>query len=94
LDFVRGFFSLDKVVGAICHAPWVLISAGVLRGRTITCTIAIKDDVQNAGATYVDQSVVCDGKLVTSRKPDDLGDFCRSLVTAMAGDGSMVAVDG
>ncbi|HUW65406.1 MAG TPA: type 1 glutamine amidotransferase domain-containing protein [Spirochaetia bacterium] len=85
LEFVRAAFSSGKVIGAICHAPWVLISAGVLRGRTVTCTVAIKDDVQNAGATYVDQPVVCDGNLITSRKPDDLPDFCRSLIAAMAG---------
>ena len=72
-----------RVIGAICHAGWVLCSAGVLRGKTATCFSAIKDDVVNAGATYVDQAVVRDGNLVTSRTPEDLPAFMRTMIEAL-----------
>jgi protease I len=72
-----------KVIGAICHAGWVLCSADVLRGRTATCFSAIKDDVVNAGATYVDREVVRDGNLITARKPDDLPAFMRTFLEAL-----------
>ena len=72
-----------KVIGAICHAGWVLCSADVLRGRTVTCFFAIKDDVVNAGATYVDREVVRDGHLITSRTPDDLPAFLRTIIEAL-----------
>ena len=72
-----------KVIAAICHAGWVLCSADVLRGKTATCFSAIKDDVVNAGATYVDRDVVRDGNLITSRKPDDLPAFLRTLIDAL-----------
>ena len=76
------------VIGAICHAGWVLCSAGVLRGKTATCFFAIKDDVANAGATYVDREVVRDGNLVTSRTPDDLPAFMRTFLDALQGSPS------
>lgn len=69
-----------KVVGAICHAGWLLASADVLRGRRATSFFAIKDDVRNAGAVWEDAEVVVDGNLVTSRKPDDLPAFCREII--------------
>jgi protease I len=69
-----------KTIAAICHAAWVPISAGILDGRRMTCFHAIKDDVINAGAEYVDEQVVVDGNLITSRKPDDLGAFCRAII--------------
>lgn len=72
-----------KVIGAICHAGWVLCSADVLRGKTVTCFSAIKDDVVNAGAAYVDREVVHDGNLITSRKPDDLPAFLRTIIQAL-----------
>ena len=72
-----------KVIGAICHAGWVLCSADVLRGKTATCFSAIKDDVINAGATYVDREVVRDGNLITSRKPDDLPAFMKAILDAI-----------
>ena len=72
-----------KIIGAICHAGWVLCSANVLRGKTATCFSAIKDDVVNAGATYVDREVVRDGNLVTSRTPDDLPAFMRTMIEAL-----------
>ena len=84
LDLVKGCFDQGKPVAAICHAGWVLVSAGVLEGRTVTCFSAIKDDVVNAGAKYVDEEVVVDGNLVTSRMPDDLPAFCRELVSLLA----------
>lgn len=84
LALVRDIFAAGRPVGAICHAPWVLISAGVLKGKTVTSTVAVKDDVENAGALWVDQAVVRDGNLITSRKPDDLPDFCRTLIAALA----------
>jgi protease I len=72
LDFVRHFFQEGKPVAAICHAPWVLIDAGVVRGRTLTSWPAIKTDVRNAGGNWVNEEVVVDNGLVTSRKPDDI----------------------
>ncbi|MBI3407883.1 MAG: type 1 glutamine amidotransferase [Planctomycetes bacterium] len=71
-----------KVIGAICHGPWVLCSTQALKGRKATCFFAIKDDVINAGATYVDAEVVRDANLITSRKPDDLPAFVLALMQA------------
>ena len=81
---VREAFLQGKIIGAICHAGWVLCSADILRGRTVTCFSAIKDDVTNAGATVVDREVVRDGTLITSRKPDDLPAFMRAILDALA----------
>jgi len=72
-----------KVVAAICHGPWVLCSTQALKGRKATCFFAIKDDVVNAGASYVDAEVVRDGNIITSRKPDDLPAFLRTIVQAV-----------
>ncbi len=80
---VKEAFEAGKVVAAICHAGWVLCSAGVLQGKTATGFFSIKDDMVNAGARFVDQEVVVDGNLITSRKPDDLPAFCRELVRAL-----------
>ena len=71
------------MVAAICHAGWMLVSAGVLEGRTATAFFAIRDDIVNAGANYVDQEVAVDGNLVTSRQPDDLPAFLKAIITAM-----------
>jgi deglycase len=78
--FVRSFFDQDKPVAAICHAPWTLIEAGVARGRTITSWPSLCTDLTNAGAIWVDEEVVVDDRLVTSRKPDDLPAFNRELL--------------
>ncbi len=83
LTIVRDAFNQGKIVGAICHAGSVLVSANVLRGRTATCVAAIKDDLINAGCTYVDKEVVIDGNLITSRTPGDLPAFMREIVKAM-----------
>ncbi|HEY8476119.1 MAG TPA: type 1 glutamine amidotransferase domain-containing protein [Chloroflexota bacterium] len=80
---VRDAFNAGKVVAAICHAGWMLVSADVLRGKTATCFFSIKDDVVNAGAKYVDQEVVRDGNLITSRMPKDLPAFCREIIGAL-----------
>jgi protease I len=79
--FVRGFFEADKPVAAICHAPWLLVEADVVRDRTVTSWPSLQTDLRNAGATWVDEEVVEDANLVTSRKPGDLPAFCSSLVS-------------
>jgi protease I len=81
--FVADIHKAGKPVGAICHALWVCCSTAMLKGRTVTCFSAIKDDVINAGATYVDREVVVDGNLITSRKPDDLPAFMREYLKAL-----------
>lgn len=81
---VREAAQQGKVVAAICHAGWMLVSAGILKGRKATSFFSIKDDLVAAGADWVDQEVVVDGTLITSRKPDDLPAFCREIVKALA----------
>ena len=78
--FVRDFFEQKKPVAAICHAPWTLISAGVVKGRTMTSYHTLKDDLKNAGANWVDEEVVVDEGFVTSRNPDDLPAFNAKLI--------------
>lgn len=82
--FIRAFFEQKKPVGAICHGPWTLAEADVLRGRTVTSYHSIQTDLRNAGATWVDEEVVVDEGLVTSRSPDDLPAFCDKLVEEFA----------
>jgi protease I len=84
LDFVKAFFESGKPVGAICHGPWTLIDAGVVRGRTLTSYESIQTDLKNAGANWVDEEVVVDDGLVTSRKPDDLPAFNQKLIEEVA----------
>ncbi|MCC5882688.1 MAG: type 1 glutamine amidotransferase [Halomonas sp.] len=84
LKFTRRFFEDHKPVGAICHGPWVLINAGVAKGRRMTSYPSIEQDLRNAGAEWVDQEVVVDSGLVTSRKPDDLDAFCSKLIEEIA----------
>jgi protease I len=78
--FIRGFFDQAKPVAVICHGPWTLVEADVLRGRTITSWPSIQTDIRNAGGTWVDEEVVVDQGLVSSRKPDDLPAFCAKMV--------------
>jgi protease I len=78
--FIRGFFEQGKPVAAICHAPWTLVEADVLRGRKITSFPSLQTDIRNAGGKWVDEEVVVDQGLVSSRKPDDLPAFCAKLV--------------
>jgi protease I len=84
LAFVRAFFEQGKPVGAICHGPWTLIDAGVVKGRHVTSWPSLRSDLVNAGATWTDEEVVSERGLVTSRKPDDLPAFNRKLVEEIA----------
>jgi protease I len=81
---VKSFFDEGKPVAAICHGPWTLIEAGVVRGRKLTSFESIQTDLKNAGANWVNQSVVVDSGLVTSRKPDDIPDFNRKMIEEFA----------
>ncbi len=83
VGFVRTFAEGGRPVAAICHAPWTLIESGVVAGRRLTSWPSLKTDLRNAGATWVDDEVVVDGNLITSRNPDDLPAFCRQLVTSV-----------
>jgi protease I len=84
VKFVRDFFEQGKPVGAICHAPWTLIEAGVVRGRTLTSFPSLQTDLRNAGANWVDEEVHVDQGLVTSRKPDDIPAFNKKLIEEIA----------
>ena len=84
--FVSSFFDAGKPVAAICHAPWVLAEAGVVRGRRMTSWPSLRTDLRNAGADWVDEEVVVDGNLTTSRNPDDLDAFCATLVEQFAAE--------
>jgi protease I len=79
VKFVKSFFDAGKPVGVICHAPWTLIESGVVKGHRMTSWPSLKTDLTNAGAEWVDEEVVVDGQLVTSRKPDDLPAFNREI---------------
>lgn len=83
LDLVRTVDQRGGVVAMICHAGWVPISAGIVKGRQVTSVSAIRDDLQNAGASWVDREVVQDKNLISSRYPDDLPAFCRAIIAAM-----------
>jgi protease I len=85
-QLVHDMDAQGKLVAAICHAPWVLCSANMLKGRKATSFFAIKDDVIHAGAQWVDAEVVVDRNLVTSRKPDDLPAFCRAMISVLTGE--------
>jgi len=84
LEFVRSFQAAGKPIAAICHAPWTLISAGVVRGRTLTSYHTIQDDVRNAGGKWVDREVVEDGNWVTSRQPSDIPGFNQAMLRLFA----------
>lgn len=85
VKFVKDFFEQHKPVAAICHGPWLLVEADVVKGRTLTSWPSLERDITNAGGTRVDEEVVVDDGLITSRKPDDLNAFCVKMVEIFAG---------
>jgi protease I len=84
LSFVREAYQKGKIVAAICHGPWVLISAGITKGKRMTGVIAVRDDIINSGAIYEDAPVVRNGNLITARVPDDLPEFCQAIINALS----------
>lgn len=91
IDFVRNMHKQGKLTAAICHAGWVLVSCGILKGKKATCFSAIKDDVTNAGAMYIDKEVVVDGNLITSRNPYDLPYFCAEIIRFLRGSNRILS---
>jgi protease I len=88
--FVRDFFEAGKPVAVICHGPWMLVEADVVRGRSLTSWPSLRTDIRNAGGEWKDEQVVVDDRLVTSRKPDDLDEFCAKLVEVFGADASSI----
>lgn len=84
IELIQGFARAGKPVAAICHAPWLLVEAGLAKGRRMTSYKSIRTDVANAGAEVVDEAVVVDGNIITSRCPDDLTVFCDAIIEALA----------
>jgi len=89
--FVRSFFESGRPLAVICHAPWILVEAGVTGGRTVTSYPSVRTDLENSGATWVDKEVVVDGQLITSRRPDDLPKFSEALLSALGAGGRAAA---
>jgi protease I len=85
VSLVREAYLAGKVVAAICHGGWMLASAKILQGKTVTSFFAIRDDLEHAGATFVDVEVAVDKNLITSRQPEDLPAFCRAIMAALMG---------
>jgi deglycase len=86
VSFVRGFHDAGKPIAVICHGPWVLVESGVVRGRRVTSWPTLETDIRNAGGDWVDEEVVVDGSLVTSRKPDDIPAFNREMLRIFSGE--------
>ena len=86
VEFVRGFHEAGKPMAVICHGPWVLVESGVVRGKRVTSWPTLETDIRNAGGEWVDQEVVVDGNVVTSRKPDDIPAFNREMLRIFSGE--------
>lgn len=84
IKFANDMVNADRVIAAICHGGWLLCSTKAYKGKKATCFMAIKDDIKNAGAEYIDQQCVVDGNLITSRKPDDLPAFCQAILRKLS----------
>ena len=84
IELVRDAYHNNAIVAYVCHGGWVPVSAGIVKGKKVTSFFAIEDDMVNAGAEWVDEEVVRDGNLISSRKPDDLPAFCRTLIAALS----------
>jgi protease I len=87
VNFVKSFFENRKPIASICHGPWMLVEADIVRGKTLTSWPSLKTDIRNAGGNWVDREVVQDGQITTSRKPDDLPAFIREMLKSFAGSG-------
>jgi protease I len=83
IKFANEMVNADKIIASICHGAWILCSTKILKGKTATCFMGIRDDVKNAGANYIDRECVVDGNLITARKPDDLPAFCKAVLKAL-----------
>jgi protease I len=83
LNFVESMYNSGKPVAAICHAPWMLVSLGIVEGKTLTSYPTLKDDIQNAGGTWIDQDVAQDGVIITSRNPDDIPAFVEAISASL-----------
>jgi protease I len=90
-DFAQAFDAARKPIGVICHGPWLLVSAGLVEGRTLTSWPSLQDDIRNAGGSWVDREVMVDGNWISSRKPDDLPAFNRALIEAIASSPALTA---
>ena len=84
IKFANDMVNSDKIIAAICHGGWLLCSTNIYKGKKATCFMAIKDDIKNAGAEYVDEECVIDGNLITARKPDDLPSFCEAILDKLS----------
>lgn len=91
VSFVRDFVQTGRPVAAICHGPWTLIEAGVVKGKTFTSWPSLKTDLKNSGANWVDKEVVTDGQFITSRKPDDIPAFSKAIIQAVSGEQQLKA---
>ncbi|MFW6225753.1 MAG: type 1 glutamine amidotransferase domain-containing protein [bacterium] len=83
INFVREFHKTGKPIAAICHGPQILVTANIVKGITMTCYPSMKDELIEAGANYVDESLVIDKNIITSRKPEDLGEFCSAIISSV-----------
>lgn len=83
VEFVRKMNEQNKVIASICHGPWMLASAEIIKGKKMTSFFSIKDDMVHAGANWIDEEVVKDGNIITSRKPDDLPAFCKAIINSV-----------